>query len=206
MDDHQTSIVEHYLSLLEDPKSDVEQILQSAAEDSQLFVFSEILHHPRVGSLNSVWTVILRTLAFKRFKDLLSLQVPLVRENEAILTKMRKLTVLTIVVEYGWQQIPLTVLQSELEIDSPISLFKLLLEMQRAKMFDVRIDERNGWVNVINMFVHRDVDANILSDMREKVFEYLKHVDKIISDPASVLTEEQRLALALCKLKFEKKH
>jgi hypothetical protein len=169
----QTALIDMYLSQLEDVGTPVEKIVADVIQDSQLFVFSEILSHPRIAAVNSILVDQLRMMAFGSYHEYAR------KYGES--DKMRMLTILGMFNQLGWCNVPLSTLRAAvgLEDQHMLATYQLLIEMGRKKLIDVRIDERNGTVNVTNIHIFRDVGS--ISETQLKQFkDYIDYVRSII--------------------------
>jgi hypothetical protein len=193
----QSTLIDMYLGQLEDREIPVEKILAEVIQDPQLFVFGELLAHDRVKSVNSLLVDQLRTMAYGSYKEYISKFGN--RVEASVVEKIRMLTVLGIFSQLGWFQVPLNTVAEALGLsEEPIlTTFKLLVEMRRKGLLEVKIDEKNQTVNVVNIHVFRDVSAAEISSKLDQFRAYIDHVRSVVDDPSSHLPEEIMEAIKL---------
>lgn len=182
----QKTLIDVYLSQMEDESIPIEKTLAEAIHDPQLFVFSELLNHPRVGKVNSVLAEQLRCMAFGTYDEFLQRFEP---TDSSVVEKVRTLSVLQFISDNGWTGLSLTQLgeATGLSVDP---LMGLLMDMKRRGLVDIRINEPKGTVNVTDLHVYRDVDCRTLPAKIEKFKAYIDHVRSVIENPIIHLPPE----------------
>lgn len=166
--EQQEAIVEYYMSRLGD---NIEETIQEAIRDPQLFVFCELLE--AVEKLNSIWVGRLRTMAFGVIGESAPSWM-----NKDVLHKFRKLSLLTYVNVHGWSKLSLDHTCAYLHASSQLELIQLLLGMK--PLMEVRIDERSGLWNVVDMHVFRDVDPRSVPALQEKLDRFIDRIDQLV--------------------------
>lgn len=166
MEEQQKSLVEFYVEALNtaSTEEEVARIVNQAIRDPQLFVFSKLLKHPRTSKFESQ----LRHMAYG--------VLPSFETDEAVVSKLRKLTTLSYIRDNGWSSLELESLGSVLGLSGNFEVISFLLELRN--LVDVVIDEREGIFHVTNVKVYRDVEdmetvqtqlANIIGRIEELV-------------------------------------
>ena len=193
----QSTLIDVYLCQLEDREIPVENFLAEVIQDPQLFVFGELLAHDRVKSVNSLLVDQLRTMAYGSYKEYISKFGN--RVEASVVEKIRMLTVLGIFSQLGWFDVPLNTLAEAVGLSEEpmLTTYKLLIEMRRKGLAEVRIDEINQTVNVVNVHVFRDVCAAEISSKLDQFRAYIDHVRSVVDDPSSHLPEEIMEAIKL---------
>lgn len=185
----QNSVIEYYLNEL-NKGTDTAIVIESAINDPQLMVFSELIHHPKVAKVNSVLVDRMRLLAYGTVNSLPD--NPWV--SGIIFSKLQRLSVLSFVGDNGWSGIKIDILQAFVQCKSRLELFRLLLDMHKRGIVDILIDERAGIIDVINMHIFRDVDPRTVPSVLEKLERYMENIRSIANDGSSVMSgDTQRL-------------
>ena len=189
--DLQNAVIEYYLDEL-NKGTDPAAVVESAVKDPQLLLYSELMDHPNVQRVNSVWVERMRLVAYGTIQSIADPRPDWMTDQ--IFSKLQILSVLSFVGDNGWCGIQLDRLKEYVQCDSQLDLFKLLIDMNKRGILDVLIDERAGTMDVVNMHVFRDVDPKDIQPVIEKFETYIRHVKSVAKDGLSALSPDmQRL-------------
>ena len=172
----QKTLVDMYLEKLNEAPRSAESIVDEAINDPQLFVFAELLRHPAVAGLNSTKVQLLRTISLGSWAELRS------RSEDIPRRKIRKLTVLSLIRDRGWSQLPLHEIGQSIDIYDDDEVAALLVEMRKEGLILLRIDQRAGVVDIKDVRVHRDVDMSDLPRLREDLGQVVAHFRSVLDN------------------------
>ena len=163
----QCELVFYYLDRLRlATGQEVETIIQEAIADKQLLMYGDLYREGMHAGIGQIVLSQLHALSYGNFKTW---------KWDIEILKIRKLTFLELVAVDG------PILQIEdvkiaLGFESTIDLFKLILEMNKDGIADVEIDERRGFLTVIQISVVRETQASQveLADQLQVILEDIK--------------------------------
>ena len=180
-EEFQNDLVMRYCSRLNE--DDPDTVVREAILDPQLFVFAELFDHERIAQVSQTWRDLLNIMAFGEVCDL-----PPNCENE-ISEKMKILTISSYIRECGWIDLRFDDMQIRLGIPvgSDVELVRVILAMNRARLASLRIDEQARTVDVVDMFVGRDLHPSLVQGMLDDIRKVqnratymIEHTDNIL--------------------------
>lgn len=162
-EEFQNDLVMHYCSRLNE--DDPDTVVREAILDPKLFVFAELFDHERIAQVSHFWSDLLNVMAFGEISDL-----PPNCES-VIYEKMKILTLSSYIRESGWLDLRFDDIQIRLGIPvgSDVELIRIIVAMNRARLASLRIDEQARTVDVMDMFVGRDLHPSLVQRMLDDI-------------------------------------
>ena len=163
-------------------------ILVNAIQEESLFNYGQILNHPKVSeTAPGRITDILKLLAYGEYRDLPSVTFPV---EEVIVNKLRQLTILTHIKEFGFVGVSIDELIERTGVDGDLAMIQLLLTAENNGLFRVRIDERNRTVDVVECNMWRDVHPSEIPRLASSLDHIADRIKEVLAecvDPDSQL-------------------
>ena len=170
----QNDLQQHYIDRLQSGEQ-IDSVITDAVNDKQLYLYGDI--HDYLQNVHQSVDIITQLLTINFITATALSMSPVI---------VRKLRILTILKKFESPQISWDYLKTATLVETDTAIINIVLEMVKDKLVDVRIDEKNRQVNVISLFVIRDLPHG--RDLASELDEVITTMKTRLSDAITSLT------------------
>ncbi|MCL4130070.1 UNVERIFIED_CONTAM: hypothetical protein GTU68_043487 [Idotea baltica] len=167
------------------------QLVKQVLEAPGVYVFAELLDCPNIADLKNkddqkLYHDLLEVFAYGVYEDYLKNATKLPELSEAMLIKLRHLTLVSLAT--GQKSLPLAELGKQLSITSTRQLEDLVIEAIYAGIISGRLDQKNGVLEV-DFAIGRDIKMEELSNIATTLQEWCQTCDMMLANVDHLITQ-----------------